>query len=176
METRKKALLIWQLSGFLFTSIFGAILHFLYAWSGYRVWVAPFSAVNESTWEHMKIFFFPSFIFALFQSFFFKKDAFWCIKLKGILMGLITIPTILYTYTGILGYSLGVINISIFFIACFLQYYTEYLSFKREKREKGGEIISNVVLFIIAILFIVFTFFPPRIALFQDPLSGNYGL
>ena len=29
---------------------------------------ALFSAVNESTWEHMKLLFFPMFVFALVQS------------------------------------------------------------------------------------------------------------
>ncbi len=33
----------------------GCLLHFTYAWSGRNKFVAIFSAVNESTWEHIKL-------------------------------------------------------------------------------------------------------------------------
>lgn len=168
-------LLIWQIFGFLFTSVFGAILHFLYEWSGNLIWISPISAINESTWEHMKLLFFPSFIFALFQSLFFKRGIYWSVKAKGIICGLIAIPVIFYTYIGVVGRSLGIINILIFFIACFIQYLSEYIGFKGNKKPRTGEMFSGIILFIIALLFVVFTFFPPRIGLFQDPLNGNYG-
>ena len=50
-----KALTKWQISGFIFTGVFGVLLHFLYGWTGENVLVALFSAVNESVWEHMKL-------------------------------------------------------------------------------------------------------------------------
>ena len=53
---------LWQKIGFFFTVVFGVLLHFLYEWSYNSVWIAPFSGVNESTWEHMKLLFFPMFI------------------------------------------------------------------------------------------------------------------
>ena len=51
----KKRLLLWEAAGFLFTAAVGALLHFTYDWSGGTVLAAAFSAVNESTWEHMKL-------------------------------------------------------------------------------------------------------------------------
>ena len=57
----KKRLLLWETAGFLFTAAVGALLHFTYDWSGGTVLAAAFSAVNESTWEHMKLLFFPVF-------------------------------------------------------------------------------------------------------------------
>ena len=68
----KKSIGLWQLCGFAVTSLVGTVLHFLYDWLGESVLVAPFSGVNESTWEHMKLLFWPMLIFALFQSFSFK--------------------------------------------------------------------------------------------------------
>ena len=59
---------LWQLSGFAVTAIVGTLLHFLYEWLGEAWWIAPFSGVNESTWEHMKLLFWPMAIFALVQS------------------------------------------------------------------------------------------------------------
>ena len=100
----KRSIWIWQLWGFAVASLGGTILHFLYEWLGEAAWIAPFSGVNESTWEHMKLLFWPTFIFAVFQSFFFRdREDFWCIKLRGILLGLALIPILFYTYNGDIG-------------------------------------------------------------------------
>ena len=59
---------LWQAAGFAFATLGGTILHFLYDWTGGSILVAPFSGVNESTWEHMKLLFFPMLLFSLVQS------------------------------------------------------------------------------------------------------------
>ena len=85
----KRSLALWQFGGYVFTSALGTLLHFLYDLTGESVAVSFFSAVNESTWEHMKIAFWPMFIFAIIQSFYFKdRNDYWNIKLKGILFGI----------------------------------------------------------------------------------------
>ena len=68
----KKSIGLWQLWGFATTSLSGTLLHFLYDWFDKSLVVAPFSSVNESTWEHMKLLFWPMFIYAIIQSFFFR--------------------------------------------------------------------------------------------------------
>ena len=71
---------VWELWGFAVTSLLGTLLHFLYDWLGKSVWVAPFSGVNESTWEHMKLLFWPMLLFAIVQSFFFRERRdFWSV-------------------------------------------------------------------------------------------------
>ena len=91
-----------QYIGFIFTSIAGTLLHFAYDWSNQSIFLAPFSAINESIWEHMKLLFFPMFVFAMIEYYFMgnEYDNFWCIKLLGITLGLLLIPTLYYTYTG----------------------------------------------------------------------------
>ena len=44
-----------ETAGMLFTLLFGNLLHFVYDWTGQAGWAAYLSAVNESTWEHMKL-------------------------------------------------------------------------------------------------------------------------
>ena len=51
-----------------YTVLLGSLLHFVYGWSGGSVLAAGFSAVNESTWEHMKLLFFPVFLLTLVQT------------------------------------------------------------------------------------------------------------
>ena len=95
----KQRSILWQAAGFAAVTFGGTILHFLYDWTGGSILVSPFSGVNESTWEHMKLLFWPMFLFALVQRPFFRgQKSYWCIKLAGILLGLMQIP-VLFTPT-----------------------------------------------------------------------------
>lgn len=173
----KRSIGLWQLMGFAVTALGGTILHFLYDWLGKAVWIAPFSGVNESTWEHMKLLFWPMFLYAVVQSFFFRdRKDFWCIKLKGILLGLILIPVIFYTYNGVIGKSPDWINILIFFVAAAAVYIYETRQFKNEDTDCSYPRVALVTLAIIAVLFVVFTFATPQISIFKDPLTGTYGI
>ena len=168
---------LWALCGFAITSISGTILHFLYDWTGGAVWVAPFSGVNESTWEHMKLLFWPMLLFSIFQSFFFReRKDFWCVTLRGIFVGLTLIPVIFYTYNGVIGKSPDWINIAIFFISAALAYLYELRLFKSEKITCKNKKIPIFALALIALLFVVFTFAPPPLTIFKDPITGTYGI
>ena len=112
---------LWQLMGFAVTALGGTLLHFLYDWLGKSPLIAPFSGVNESTWEHMKLLFWPMLLFAAVQSFFFReRQDFGCVKLRGSLLGLVLIPVIFYTYNGAIGRSPDWLNITIFFVSVFI--------------------------------------------------------
>ena len=173
----KRTVWIWQLVGFAVTVLGGTLLHFLYEWTNETVWIAPFSGVNESTWEHMKLLFWPMLIFAVIQSFFFRdREDFWCIKLRGILIGLGLIPLLFYTYNGVIGKSPDWINIAIFFISAAVAFLYETWVFYRGRIRTGSKKISLSILTFIALLFILFTFRTPCIDIFKDPLTGTYGI
>ena len=167
----------WQLFGFAATSLGGTLLHFLYDWLGGALWIAPFSAVNESTFEHMKLLFWPMFIYAIIQSFFFRDRAdFWCVKLRGILFGISLIPVMFYTYNGVVGKSPDWLNISMFFIAAAASYIYETRRFNNEKTVCKNPRFSILLLCVIGALFVIFTFKTPRLELFRDPITSAYGI
>lgn len=173
----KRSVGLWQLWGFGVTSLGGTLLHFLYDWLGKALWIAPFSSVNESTWEHMKLLFWPMFLFAVVQSFFFRgREDFWCVKLKGILLGLIMIPVIFYTYNGVIGKSPDWLNIAIFFIAAAIAYIYETRLFRAENTPCRSSKAAFATLCVIALLFVVFTFWTPELNVFKDPLTESYGI
>ena len=173
----KRSIPLWQLMGFAITSLGGTILHYLYDLTGQSVYAAPFSGVNESTWEHMKLLFFPMFVFALIQSLFFKDyDNFWCVKLKGILLGLVLIPVVFYTYNGVFGKSPDWFNIAIFFISAAVVYLYETRLLNNGYNCILPKWLSFALICIIGLLFIVFTFAPPEIPIFLDPITGTYGI
>ena len=168
---------LWQLAGFAVTSLGGTLLHFLYEWLGGAVWAAPFSGVNESTWEHMKLLFWPMLIFALVQSRPFRdREDFWQVKLKGILIGLLLIPVIFYTYNGSVGRSPDWLNIAIFFIAAAVAYIYEARELSKTAATRKSSKIALLLLLAIALSFVLFTFRTPDIGIFRDPLTGGLGM
>ena len=172
----KRSIGLWQFVGFGVTALGGTLLHFLYEWTGESVFIAPFSGVNESTWEHMKLLFFPMFTFAVVQSFFFKERTdFWCVKLRGILLGIILIPILFYTYNGVIGTSPDWINIAIFFICTAISYIYETIEFSRETVSCKYPKLAFLSLCGVAALFVIFTFFTPEIGIFEDPITGKFG-
>ena len=173
----KRSIGLWQLLGFGVTALGGTLLHFLYEWLGKAIWIAPFSGVNESTWEHMKLLFWPMLIFAVVQSFLFRdRKEFWCVKLRGILLGITLIPVIFYTYNGAIAKSPDWFNIAIFFITAAVVYLYETRLFGTGKVICRSRKLPIAILSAVAVLFVVFTFLTPELGIFRDPLTGSYGV
>ena len=174
---KERSIGLWQLWGFAVAGLVGTLLHFLYEWTGESVLVAPFSGVNESTFEHMKLLFWPTFVFSIIESrYFYDREDFWCVKLRGILLGLSLIPIIFYTYNGVIGKSPAWINIAIFFVSAAIAYIYETELLNSEKLICKSPKRSAVILFLIALIFVIFTFVTPELEIFKDPLTGSYGI
>lgn len=173
----KKSVWLWSLVGFAVTALLGTLLHFLYEWLGEAVWIAPFSGVNESTWEHMKLLFWPMLAFAAVQCRFAgERDDFWCVKLRGILLGLVLIPVLFYTYNGVVGASPDWINIAIFFVSAAAVYIYETRLFNSMRVRCKAPRLALLALLALGVCFAVFTFLTPELGIFKDPLTGTYGI
>ena len=172
----KQRSIFWQAAGFALVTFGGTILHFLYDWTGESSLISPFSGVNESTWEHMKLLFWPLFLFALVQRLFFEdQENYWCVKLAEILLGLVLIPVLFYTYNGALGKSPDWVNIAIFYITALLVFLFEWWAFQKDRLPCKYPVLAFAAICLIGAAFVVFTFAPPQIPLFQDPITGTYG-
>ena len=172
----KKDLKLWQFAVFCVVSLMGTLLHYLYNWIESPV-TALLSGVNESTFEHMKLLYVPMLIFALVQYLFFKeRKDYWCIKLIGSLSGTLLIPVIFYTYNGAFGKSPDWLNIAIFFVCAAVSAFVEYVLFKSGKIKCRHPILPFAALIIVYVLFAVFTFYPPKLPLFMDPVTFSYGI
>ncbi len=165
------------MGGFVFTGVVGTLLHFLFNWTGGNVVAALFSAVNESIWEHLKLLFYPMVAVSLIEYGYWGKNhpSFWCVKLTGILFGLSVIPVTYYTYTGLLGVKADWVNITIFFLAAGLVYWLETKLLQKESTCRLPAKTAVAVICLMAAVFTVFTFLPPHIPLFADPITGTHG-
>ena len=166
----------WEIAEFIFIAIVGTLLHFVYDWSGGSDFAAAFSAVNESTWEHMKLLFFPSFLYFLWE---YKKYGssskdLLTARTLGLFCGLAFIPVSFYTYTGVIGKGFFPVDIAIFAVSVFLTFYasTRFLAHPL----KLTTFTAFLLLFALLAAFLTFTFFPPHIQLFLDPVDFTYGI
>lgn len=159
--------------------LLGSLLHFVCQWSGENVIIASFSAVNESVWEHLKLAFFPMTVMAIIEYFLVRKEANNYIEAKmiGIFSAISFIIVFFFTYTGILGTNFLVIDILTFIVSIILG---EIIAYKIMMRENEStiktKILSGLVLLFLLISFIIATYFPPKVNLFQDPSNGKYGI
>jgi len=156
--------------GAIITIIFGVISHFVYEWSGSNFFVGLFFPVNESTWEHMKLLFFPMLAYAFIAGKWVEEE-YPCIynaMFIGILVGLTMIPVLFYTYTGILGFNVGWLNIALYVISVLVVYYVVY-RVAVKCTEKDSKVLRYIMYGLI-LAFIIFTEYPPKLGLFVSPV------
>jgi len=170
-----KTFCIW---GTVFTIILGTVLHFTYDFFE-TDFVAIFSAVNESTWEHLKLIFFPVTIFAVIEYFIYGKklENFWASKVISLLIGMAAIVVIFYTYNGVIGTNSDIFNISLFIASVILTYWLNCKFI--ENKLFGSQLLNKIAvigLIVLVVLFWVYTFYPPLLNIFRDPVTGGYGI
>ncbi|KIR02984.1 hypothetical protein P261_01799 [Lachnospiraceae bacterium TWA4] len=153
--------------GFIFVSILGTLWHFIYDWSGNNLILGWFAPINESTFEHMKLIFFPALLYLPISTYFLKETYPYIRNALsyGILVGTIFIPTFFYTYSGILGKNYMIIDISSFYLATFVTFYTTYLWSKSNRKINS---IGFYLLYLCIFIFILFTYNPAQIGIFIE--------
>lgn len=155
------------------TSILGTLAHFVYDWSDRIRLVGLFTAVNESTWEHMKLLFFPMLLVGLILVSL-KKEEYPCLLpglLLGTLAGIALIPVFFYTYSGILGKNVDFINISIYYICVIVAYYIAYRIAMGGCSEKRTAVLLFIT-FVLVLAFFIFTYYPPELGIFEEPTQN----
>lgn len=171
-----KSIINYQVFSAIFVAIVGTLLHFLFEWSNNNYIVGAISAVNESTWEHLKILFFPMLLTTIVGYFIYRKtfSNFICAKTIGIISAMAFIIIFFYTYTGIVGDNFAFLDILSFFVAIIIGEFISYIILRNNI--ECNKTISVIILLILTLGFVFFTFNPPKIGLFQDPISGGYGI
>ncbi len=173
----KRSIFWYELGGMVFIIVIGSMLHFTFELSGFQEIVGMFSAVNESVWEHLKIAFFPTLLYTIFEYRYLNKKTnnFFFAKTLGVFAILIIIPLIFYSYTIFIEHNIT-IDVLSFIFAIIVGQLVSYKMLTFKKLSENLKLISLVALIILAVAFVVFTFYPPQIQLFQDPNTGEYGI
>lgn len=170
---------IWSAVG---TIVFGSLLHFAFEWSGSWKPLALFAAVNESTWEHLKLAFWPALIFAAIAYLTFAKSErnFCFAQMKKLFAMPILIVVLFYGWLAFFPDNF-IYDISIFAVAVILGH---ILAYKLETKQwfpriSSSPFVNSLSLFGIMVLLLAFSllsYFPPKAGLWHDPVSGGYGI
>ena len=175
----RKKLRRWELLDFIFISALGVLGHFIYDWSGKSSLVGAVSAVNESVWEHMKLLFFPAFVFAMVEVLVFAEALrnYFAAKAGALLTGLLSIPLLYYGLNGAFGRTPDYVNIAIFFLAAALTALLSYFLLSWGVLRSGGmQLLGFLFFWLLALCFILFTYRPPSLPIFLDPTTGLPGI
>ncbi len=175
-------LLKWEIGGFFFIGLMGAALHFTFEFSNFEnMVVAFFSAVNESTWEHLKMIFWPGVLFMLVEYTYVKDEVTNYLIAK--VAGLIVMPLIIvvgwYGYTSFTGRYIFPIDLTLFYVATGVGQVVSYKILTRPPLAPRFRLSAIAMFGVLLIAFSTFTFFPPRIFLFEHydlRDSGEYGI
>lgn len=166
---------MWYSIIFIFS--LGALFHFLYEISGHNKIVALFAAVNESTWEHIKMALSATFIYSLYDGFVYGSYSnYFLAKVLSILTIIFFIIIVFYTYTSFTKKPILVLDILLFFFSIYFAQKLFYFIISLNPFEYTFQYISVVLLFIIFGSYMTLTLLPLENIIFQDPITKKYGI
>jgi hypothetical protein len=178
----KYKILLWEIGAFIFIGTVGAALHFTYELSDFSSnVVAYFSAVNESTWEHLKMVFFPGLVFAIVQYTYVRDVAnnYLVAKVASLFLMPFVIVVGWYMYAPAIGRSIFPVDLALFYVAAAVGTIASYKIQKMPPLDmtyRRGAMGGVVVMFL---AFSTFTYMPPRMFLFEHLDlydTGQYGI
>ncbi|MFC1983202.1 DUF6512 family protein [Chloroflexota bacterium] len=168
--------------GILFIVLIGSLLHFTFEFSGSWRPLGVISAVNESVWEHLKLAFWPAVIWAIIEFFWYRRprkyisNNFTLAKAIGAYIMPLVIIAIFYSYTAFTEDSILAIDLSSFVIAVIIGQIVSYKLWSSLRLPKVLNWLGLAMLIIGIFLFSLFTFYPPEVGIFQDPITRGYGI
>lgn len=169
----------WEFIGVLIIVSFGTTLHFWFEWTDYWKPIALIAAVNESTWEHFKMAFWPGLFFALIEYPFLKNETnnFFVAKFAGLLaMPLITM-ILFYGYTSLIGTHILWADVIVFILSIVGGQWVSLnvLMWKKDLRQSVNNLaIAGLLVMVLA--FSLLSYYPLKNFLFSHPGTGEYGI
>lgn len=157
-------------------SIIGTLAHFIYEWAHHNRTIGLFTAVNESTWEHIKIALTGAFLWGLYDGFVYGYlPNYFLAKLTSLLVIAITIPSIFYFYRLFAKKSILALDISLFFIAIILGQLSFFGILVAPNIPYIIEYLATIGLFVFFGAYMTLTLKPLKTILFKDPITGKFG-
>lgn len=154
----------------------GTLAHFLYDLSHQNKILGLFTAVNESTWEHVKIAITPTLLWSLVDGFFYGDNPnYFTAKLASLLILTFFIPLVFYSYTRATKKPFLPLDITIFLVAIILAQLAFTAIINQSAIPYWATYLSAVGCFIFFGAYMTLTIMPLKQAPFKDPVTGQYG-
>jgi hypothetical protein len=165
-----------EIIGAVFGSLLGSLDHFLYDWTHWA-WVGIFSPINESPWEHLKLFWFPVLLFLIVEWFWVDdKRKLLFAKNAQIVVGMGFIIGFFYAYTGLFGFENVWIDIASFIAAMAGGYWLSFTILKSNYRTFLPAWFWAYSLVVIFVFFQLMNWAPFHQPIFMDKNDNSYGI
>ena len=173
-----KKLKIAEIIGIPVIYLIAVVLHFVYDFTDGSVLSILFGAVNESVWEHIKIFAVGYISWAIVELMWLKPSfkKFVVAKTVSLYFLCLAIIVFFYTYNLFTPQPVLWLDITSSFVFVVLSQLISYKLITSEKKIYEYFYIAVALLMMFFVMFFSFTVYPPKIDLFKDPLTGNYGI
>ena len=163
--------------GMIVIAVLGTLLHFLYELSGHNKFVAIFAAVNESTWEHIKICMTPTILWGLYDGYIYGANPnYFVAKSLSLLTIILLIPFLFYTYTSFTKKAILLVDIMSFYFTVVCSGLLFNYLINLNSLPFLCSYLSCILLFLEIGAYMFLTFNPPKNFIFEDPISNKYGL
>ena len=169
-----QALFIWISIIVIF--LLGSLSHFLYDLSHENKILGLFTAVNESTWEHVKIAITPTIIWSLIDGYIYGVNPnYFAAKLASLLIFSFFIPLVFYSYTRAAKKPILPIDIATFLVAIILAQFVFLVIVNQPAIPYWATYLSTIACFIYFGCYMTLTLMPLKQLPFKDPITGQYG-
>jgi len=173
-----KKLLIWSGIGIIIIFSLASLWHFVYDWipSGVSATIFP---VNESAWEHVKMFFFPAIIFYVLQYLFIGKQYKNFIFSHGLMLIFMPALTLglFYFYRLVLKIPESLMIDIIITLICIAAGSLLGYRLTLFKKDFGTLKYATIVIFLVLFTsYSILTFYTPHAQIFYDKNIEAYGL
>ena len=183
---RKLKLGLWEAGCVIWVCVAGSLLHFAFELSDYWTPLALMAAVNESAWEHTKMYFWPGLVYALVQYTYTRDIAnnYWFGKAAALAITPVTIFITYYSYMGYVSATGGKASLpTMLMIMVFGISFGQYVSYRILSAPPLSDSVRRYALPMYAgliAMFSTFTFLPPKVFLFENffcyQYTGEYGI
>ena len=163
--------------GMVVICIIGTLLHFLYEFTHHNKFVAIFAAVNESTWEHIKICMTPTILWSLYDGFVYGQYSNYIIaKSLSLLTIILLIPALFYLYTAFTKKSILFVDVICFYLTviCSQQIFKDFIYM--EALPFIFTYFCSILLLLELGSYMILTYRPIKNFIFEDPITHKYGL
>ena len=167
----------WKVISVIFIFLLSALMHFIYDWFP-TFFTSLFFPVNESIWEHNKIIVMSFLVLAILEKVYYKKRK--NVIFAECISSLVCMILVMLIFTPIYLYILKtndnmIVTFAIFILAIIISQIVSYRLLQKEYNSRWEEL--GVILFVIFFLInIIFTYYPPHVAIFYDYTNKIYGL
>lgn len=182
----RRAVLLWEVGAFVVIMLGASALHFAFELSGFAEPVAIIASVNESTFEHLKLFFWPALLYALIEHAYMKDRChnYWWGKGLAMLATPLGIIASFYFYVGIAvpltGHGYLALDIGTGAFGVLVGNVVAYKVLTAPDKGRGRATAGAVIMAVLAFLMATSAWLTPRFFLYENffgyEYSGDYGI